>query len=255
MSYIEPIHTYSFSQLSQFAQCPFQFYLNYIEHIDRASNAYSEFGTLVHDLIDLWAKGEIKTEALASEYDRRYADEVVSYFPPYIKSAAEKTYQSGLDYFTYFDEFRDFDIISTELSFTTDIASRPFQGVIDMVATDKDTGKLFIIDHKSKSESTFKKSEDEMYRQQYLYSKYVHDTMGKWPDVLAFNLFKEGGVIHARPFDMQEFESTIDWANKIMTSIEEADITDWLDCKKQDFFCTEVCSARRNCPNGTRIGR
>ena len=94
-----------------------------------------------------------------------------------------------------------------------------------------------------------------MYRQQYLYSKYVFEKYGKYPDRLMFNLFKENGAKMERRFSEKDYLATLGWAGEQMQKMEEYDFVDWLVTKdvkegKPDFFCTELCSCRKICPNG-----
>lgn len=258
MSMLPEQHVYSYSQLSSFAECPYSFYLQKIEHNpNMVQNAFASQGTLIHDLLDLWAKQQLTKDQLSAEYKRRYPLEVTEPWPKLLaaKGYAQKAFQIGLDYFQNFDEFQEFEIISTEERFKIEIAGRPFVGVIDMVAKDKSTGELIVVDHKSKSLTAFKKAEEEMYRQQYLYSKYVYEQMGQWPDLLMFNLFKENGLKMSKPFDLQEYRQTLSWAEEQMIKMESYDFVDWLATKevqpgKPEFFCTELCSCRKVCPNG-----
>lgn len=253
MSLLPSDHTYSFSQLSSFDECPYGFYLQRIEKMPQKGNAFAEQGSLIHDLIDQWAKGVLSKEQLPEEYKRRYPDEVLSSWPRILasKGYAEKTYDQGLSYFENFDEFKGFDIIDTEQKFETEIEGRPFIGIIDMLLRDKETGDLIVLDHKSKSLSAFKKEEKTIYRQQYIYSKYVNEKMGVWPDVLMFNLFKEDGLLLSKPFDKKEYDKVYTWAANIIQKIENFDVMDWLESKeKSDFFCQELCNMRENCFNG-----
>jgi ATP-dependent helicase/DNAse subunit B len=53
MGLLSDNHVYSYTQLSSFDECPYGFYMNYIEKApDRLNNAFAEQGTLIHDLID-----------------------------------------------------------------------------------------------------------------------------------------------------------------------------------------------------------
>lgn len=252
MSLLPDDHVYSFSQLSSFDECPYGFFLERIDKVPKKSNAFAEQGSLIHDLIDLWAKGKISVEDLPKEYERRYADEVVTSWPKVLasKGYAEKTFQQGLNYFKNFDSFDGYDIIDTEEKFITTIDGRKFTGIIDMIMRDKKTGELIILDHKSKSLSAFRKEESTIYRQQYMYAQYVHEKYDVWPDKLMFNLFKEGGVKKEKPFSKEEFDKVIAWAISIMEKIESYDVMDWLESKAtSDFFCQELCSVRDNCFN------
>lgn len=254
MSLLSPDHKYSYSQLSSFDECPYGFYLQRIEKVEQRSNAFAEQGTLIHALIDEWAKGLIDIKDLPQAYKDRYPDEVVSSFPRVLaaRGYTQKAYDLGLDYFRNFRGFPGYEIIGTETTFTTEIDGRPFVGVVDMVMRDQLTDELIVLDHKSKSLSTFKKSEKEMYRQQYLYSKFIFEQYGEWPDKLMFNLFKEDGLLMEQPFDRDTYNKTLKWAADIIHKIEDAQMIDWLDMKeKSDFFCQEICSSRAFCSNGT----
>lgn len=258
MGMLSENHVYSYSQLSSFAECPYAFYLQKIEHNpNMVQNAFASQGTLIHDLLDLWAKKKLTKEQLLPEYARRYPQEVTQPWPRLLaaKGYADKAYQIGLNYFNQFDEFAGYEIISTEEHFKIDVANRPFVGVMDMLMKDKQSGQLIVVDHKSKSLTAFKKEENEMYKQQYLYSKYVFEKFGQYPDLLMFNLFKENGVKMSRPFSAEEYRNALKWAEEQMIKMEQYDFIDWLTTKpvqpgKPDFFCTELCSCRKICPNG-----
>lgn len=258
---IDENHVYSYSQLSSFSECPFSYYLSHIEkpRPEEAPNAWAEQGTLIHDLLDKWAKGALKKEELADEYVRRYGDEVVTSFPRMMKGYAEKSYQQGLDYFLSFDGFPGYDIVAAEEEYKmplklTNGTTRPFVAYIDLVLRDQETGGLVVLDHKSKSKATFKKERETMYKQQYLYSYFVHEKYGEWPERLQFNLFKEQ-LMDERNFSEKEFAQTMNWATESILKIEDMDFLEWLECKpltksgKPDMFCSSICQWRNICPN------
>lgn len=256
MGFLPDNHIYSYSQLSQVAECPYGFYLQRIDKLDQKGNAFASQGTLIHDLLDQWAKGLIKREDLTKEYIRRYPLEVVEAWPKVLFARnpkyAEKAYQLGVTYFDNFDEFAGYRIIDTERRFKTDIEGRPFVGIIDMILEDENTGELIVCDHKSKSLDAFKKTEDAMYIQQLLYSKHIYECSGQWPDRLMFNLFKENGLKMERPFDKKQYDKAIVWAVEQIEKIENFTFDDWLKTHKEEagFFCTELCSMRDECPSG-----
>ncbi len=255
MGLLDENHVYSYTQLCTFAECPYAFYLQKIERPkpELVNNAFASLGSFIHELIDQWAKGLIKAEDLPAEYKKRYKESVPEAWPRMLaaKGYAEKAYNQGLEYFRNFDCFDGYKIIGTETKFKTDIAGRPFVGVVDMVMEDKSNGELIVLDHKSKSMKEFKKTENEMYKQQLLYSKYIHDEYGKWPDRLMFNLFKEPNNCRmSRPFTKEDFVEAYTWATDAIERIEKYELMDFFETKKSDFFCTEICSCRKICPNG-----
>ena len=61
-------HVYSYSQLSSFDECPYSFYLQRIEGVpETVSNGFAERGSLVHDLLDQWAKKILTKEDMLHE--------------------------------------------------------------------------------------------------------------------------------------------------------------------------------------------
>lgn len=252
-------HVYSYSQLTSFDECKYGFYLQRIEGIEeQASNAFAERGSLIHDLLDMWAKKILTKEDMLAEYERRYSDEVVSSWPKMLasKGYAKKAYESGLQFLENFDEFEGYEVLSAEEKFTINLplidgTTRPFIGIVDMILRENKSGDLIICDHKSKSLQAFKKDEDKMYRQQLLYSTYVKNKYGDWPAANMFHLFNESGCKMQRLFSEEQYQEAIGWASKQIKGIEEYTVLDWLTCKeKPDFYCWELCGARKNCPNG-----
>ena len=259
MGLLSEKHTYSYSQLNSFSECAYGFYLQKIEGLEeQASNAFAERGTLIHDLLDQWAKKKLDKQGMLEEYVRRYPEEVVTAFPRLLsaKGYTAKAYQQGLDFIEGFDEFEGFKVLSAEEKFKIELplkdgTTRPFVGIIDMMLEDLKTNELVICDHKSKSLTSFKKNENEMYRQQLLYSTYVKQQYGKYPDRMMFHLFNESGVKMERLFSVDDYNDTISWASQQIEGIENYTMIDWLMCKeKPDFYCWELCSARKACPNG-----
>lgn len=259
MGLLSDDHKYSYSQLSSFDECPYSFYLQRIEGLEeQASNGFAERGSLVHDLLDQWGKGILKKKDMIAEYERRYPEEVVTAFPRMLaaKGYAEKAYNQGIEFLENFDEFKGYDVLSTEEKFTLDFplsdgTTRPFVGIVDMMLRDKKSGELIICDHKSKSLSAFKKAENEMYRQQLMYSAFVKEKYGAWPDRMMFHLFNADGLKMERYFTEDQYYETLAWAGEVIKKIEDYTVLDWLMCKeKSDFYCWFLCSARNACPNG-----
>ena len=263
MSLLPDDHVYSFSQLQSFNECKYGFYLKRIEGIEEEqSNAFAERGSLIHNLLDEWAKGMLSKRDMMEAYESRYGNEVQSSWPRMLasKGYAQKAYQQGLDFLESFDEFEGYEILLAEEKYSSEIllpdgTTRPFVGIVDLIIRDESNGDLIICDHKSKSESAFKKAQDEMYMQMYMYSQFAKEKFGEFPKRLMFHLFNAGGIRPERPFDIKVYEDTMSWAGKTIQEIEDATMIDWLECKdipegKQDFYCVYLCGARKYCTNG-----
>ena len=66
-----------------------------------------------------------------------------------------------------------------------------------------------------------------------------------------FHLFNEDGYKSIKPFDPADLNEALTWAIQCIHGIEDYTVLDWLMCKEEaDFYCFELCSVRKNCPNG-----
>jgi len=235
---------WSFSKLEAFEHCPMMFKLVYLDGHPAFGNAFSEYGTFCHGLLEEWAKGECSAIALAEEYERRYDEAVVHTFPPFPKGMADKYYEAGLRYFESFMGFDGYDILAAEEKFVVDIGDYPVSGVVDLVLRNQETGEITVIDHKSKSAATMKKDLDIYRRQLYIYAAYVKRKYGYFPTRLSFNLFREGSFIH-EDFDPAQFEATMTW---VVRTIEQILFeTDW-KALPSSYFCQFVCDVATECP-------
>lgn len=261
MSVLFDDHVYSYSQLNSFDECRYGFYLQRIEGIEEeASNAFAERGSLIHDLLDQWAKKKLTKEQMLDEYIKRYSEEVVTAWPRLqaSKGYAKKAYETGIEFLENFDEFEGYEVLGAEEKFKIELPlttgdKRMFVGVVDMILKEENSGDIIVCDHKSKSLKSFKRDEDKMYRQQLLYSTYIKEKYGDFPAGLMFHLFNEGGVKPQRLFSTDQYNETMEWATKQILGIEQCSMLDWLVCKeKSDYFCWNICSARKQCPNGVQ---
>ena len=83
---------FSYTQLTTFATCHYNYFLKYIEEgpLEESENAFAQYGSLIHSLIDEWAKGQIELEDMPEEYKNRYSSVVTVPFPRYMRGISEK---------------------------------------------------------------------------------------------------------------------------------------------------------------------
>ena len=211
-------------------------------------NAYAEYGTHCHSILERWAKGELMAFELAEAYENEYGQADRHYFPPFPRGLAGKYYEEGRAYFERFDGFGDADILSVEDRFEIDVLGHPFVGVADLVLREKDGG-IAIIDHKSKSIKRMQ-AELSLYRRQlYLYAAYCRQRFGEYPRLLRFNMFRYGLNID-EIFDMAAYEDTLRWVDAAIRRIRAE--KGWL-VSKSGYFCRWICPVRQHCPIGETI--
>ena len=212
------------------------------------NNAYAEFGSHCHSVLERWAKGELLSFETAEAYKNGYADAVKHYFPPFPKGLAGKYFDEGKAYFDSFDGFGDAKILSVEEKFEIDIGGNPFVGIADLVLREKD-GSITIIDHKSKSMQTMKKELPLYKRQLYIYAAYAKQRFGEYPKLLRFNMFRYNDFVN-EPFNMTAYEETLRWVEETIRRIKSEQ--DWL-VSESGYFCRWICSVNNHCPVGGTI--
>lgn len=247
---------YSFSRLSTFEQCPYQYYLNYVmprdERPPNEDNAFSLYGSFVHELLEKYSRGELASFDLVPIYEDEFDIRVNKEFPPnsYV-DLRESYYNDGYAFLESFDGFEDqYETLGVEQRFVVDFEDFKLTGFIDLILKDKKTGGIVVQDWKSKSKFANKKEQAHYARQPALYSKYIYDTYGVFPEILRFYMFRKGTVVDI-PFSEQIYNDAIQWAASLVKKIEATD--QWipnLEIDKDgypDFYCSNLCGFRNSC--------
>lgn len=273
---------WSFSSVNTYNTCPQAFRLGYLDALPRVDNAFSDWGTWMHEIMERYFRGELEFFELSQVYVNGYAEHVKCEFPPNkFCDLSERYYIAGKEYLDRFDGvFNGCEVVGVEQKVLLDIDGRPFVGVIDLLLKDGD--EFIVADHKSKSSFKSKREKAEYARQLYLYSIYVREKYGKWPTKLVFHMVRAGGELIEIPFveadamaARQWFLDTIDaiyqdvdfesTPNKYRRQIEELreryqrkeiKFDDFRKekkkletaLKKESFFCHVLCGSRDSCP-------
>lgn len=246
---------WSYSRLSCFEHCKYAFYLNYIVNDDSLylpeGNYYAEVGSFVHEILAMIFEGKLSIDD-APQYYAEHFDEAVCYKVK--QSTMDKTYEACADYFATvdFDWLKDYEILGVELEVKLIIEGHEFIGYIDLLLRNKETGEIWLIDHKSaayplkKNGDVLAKSKDsfESYKKQmYLYCHAVKEMFGDFPTQISWNHFKECKVATI-PFDKDEYDAAMKWFVGTIKKIEkEKKFEPTVDF----FYCTTLCDFRGCC--------
>lgn len=245
---------WSFSRLQSASQCKYAWYLHYIAGEESAPNAYSQFGTLVHETLEKFLKGELDIFNVAQYYQDNYSDYVTCDFPPnkYV-DLGQKAYDDGEQYFLNLNfDFDRYEILGVEKEVKFNVGGYPFKGFIDALYRDKETGDIIILDHKTSSFKYLKnggisKSNQEHFqqfrRQELLYAIPIIEEYGK-VDYLSWNMIRDQKEIKI-PFNHDEFLETQEWAVKTIKQIEEELL--WAPDNSNGYFCHVLCDIRDKC--------
>lgn len=244
--------TWSFSRLNAYYTCPYEFYLHYIECNKGDNNFFGQFGTLIHTILEKYAKGELSIFEISQYYEDNF-DDIVTERAPFNKyvDIRQSYYEKGLDYLNNIDLIlEDYEILGVEKKVEFNIGGYKMLGYIDLLLRDKD-GNIIVLDHKSAS-LKFKKNGDisktdlkhftDFKRQLYLYSMAVINEYNIEPKYLWWNMFKEKKHIKIE-FNNEEYDEAIKWAESTVKLIEKE--TMWLP-NPDRYYCRNLCGMRNN---------
>lgn len=253
---------WSFSSVNSFATCPKNFYMRRIEKVSTKNNAFAQWGSYMHSLLEAYFKGEADFFDLSFMYMDDYKKNVIEKFPSnrYV-DLEESYYEAGMEYLNNFEGLdSNYEVIAVELECKTIFGDYNFIGYIDLVLRDKTDGKLMIWDHKSKSKFSSKRELSEYLRQLYLYAAYIKEIYGEYPKTLSFNMFRAGEIVVV-DFNKDDCDAAVEWFINSIKKIYETTIFDDkislayyekmkdIDTfKRDDFFCNNLCDTREHCP-------
>lgn len=235
---------YSFSKLSAFETCRQMFRKTYIEHIKGVGNCFSSYGSELHSIMERLAKGELSLENIVDVYDWEFDAAVPEDFPDskFCPNMRELYYKQGRNFLQNCSGFGDKKVLEVEAKFDMPIDDWIFNGIIDLVYEDNE-GRLVLQDYKSKSSFKSKKEQAEYARQLYLYSLYIKEKYGKYPDLLRFSMFRKNTIVDI-PFSESSLAEALEWACNTVKEIRSCwDYTP--NC--EDFFCNNLCNHRDTC--------
>lgn len=222
-------------------------FLKYIKKYEETPQFYSSYGSFMHKLIEQFYRGELTKEEMQTKFLFDFSKEVQGIRPQ--GSTVKKYIECGRQYLKMFEPF-PYTMLSVEKKVNFEIGDIPFVGFIDYLG-EKDN-ELYIVDNKSrdleprsgKKQPTVKDRElDEMLRQLYIYSAAVKQEYGKFPKALCFNCFKAGTFIE-EPFNEKAYNEAIEWANKNIEDIKNAD--DFYP-NVEFFNCYYICGISDEC--------
>lgn len=247
---------WSYSRTSCFNHCKYEFYLNYIINDDEQylseGNFYAEMGSLVHEILAMIFKGELKVENALEYYIDNY-DDYICYKVK--ETTMNKHYEIIADYFANLDVgwLENYEILGVEQEVSFKVDKYDFIGYIDLLLRDKRDNKIVVIDHKSleypfkKNGEVKKKSQQsfESYKKQmYLYCHAVNQIYNEFPKEITWNHFKDGGAFATIPFKKSEYNQTIKWFTNTIKLIEKERE---FEPSEDFFYCHNLCNFRASC--------
>lgn len=232
---------WSYSRVSSFDQCPRMFDLTYLQCKDRVENAFAQWGSLGHLLLERYFRQQIELWDMSRLYESEYSTAVSERFP--FPRLEESYYERGLEYFNDFpgrigDEI---EVLGIEERYHSTVGGRPVVGVIDLIPRNK--SGLIVCDHKSRGKWKSKEERRKYLRQLNIYAIRLKEKYGEWPAELWFNKFREGRL-DREPFSETAAQEDRDWFLRSIDNIYKAES---FPAKPDHFFCDYLCSVREHC--------
>lgn len=244
---IEPM-VWSFSRLSAFEQCPYQWLQRYIYGIDGKSKFFAQYGSLMHSILQKYLTGELKKSELVPYFLLHFSSDITDKAPSY------KIFTGYLNQGRQYLQdlaFPDRKILGVEEEIHFEFAGHPFVAFLD-VRSEDESGKRYITDHKSRAlkprsrraKPTLSDIElDKYLRQLYIYAHAHKVKYGYYPDYLEYNCFRTGVWI-CEPFKEDRMAEVEMWAKQLIETITATD--DWY--ANLDFwFCKYICDTSDDC--------
>jgi len=260
------VPTYSFSRLSSFSTCPYEYYLNYVvprnDKPFSVQNGFAEIGSFVHSLLQDYGNKEILQFELKPKFVEGFDENVPNGVKLYFGNGAyrdltDKYREQCIDFLENFNGFPDYEQVGVEEDFKILVKINGKQtmlrGIIDCVLRDKDDNYV-ITDFKSKAEFKTKEELKKYTRQLYFYSLWIKYKFGKYPKTMTFLQFRIGVTTEVE-FNEDDLNETLDWIYDQSEKIESETFWD-AACmnlpvdkrgKEDTFYVDNLCQFRFSC--------
>ena len=218
-------------------------------HEQGENNAFAQYGSFVHSLLERWGKDELAEYELLGEYEDKFFDRVTQEFPPNkYTDLSKKYYDDGVQFLSNFEGVDAKEILGVEEHFEEPIAAADgrdsfiIQGFIDLIYIDS-AGRLVVHDWKSKAKFKNPAEQKKYARQLYIYSIYVKLRYGKFPDLLRFHMFRNSKDVDIK-FNIDDYYEAINWMQETVKEIRDCGE---FESRPDDFYCQYLCDMRLKC--------
>lgn len=271
---------WSFSSVSSYETCPYEYYLSRILKKKGLNNIYTKSGTLSHDLQEQFYNKEIEKKDMLYKFNYGML-EIMSKGYRFASEKIEKSYLDNMRlYFQNFQE--DNRIKSCEVFvglplwiYDNKLQDNYLQGWVDMVLEDEN-GDIHIGDFKSstifKGKDLLKKSKQLILyaiAYEFLYHKKVNSIFFDFMKYAEIKIKdkKKSKIIERKDIwllgdDVDEIRNayvfveltdeikkeTIEWfINTIHTINQDNEFDIGEDCGANSYFCNQLCGHKNDC--------
>lgn len=246
---------FSYSSVSTYDTCPYSFKLNYIDRLPGEGNFYSDYGSLTHEVMEQFFKGNLEPYELSGFYLDKFEEFVVNEPPGFHVDAINKYRDSGLEFFDNFSFDRDaYDVIDIETRIDGNIGGTSCTGRPDLVLRRKTDKKVILYDYKTsapfwKDRKTGEEKRDikkieGYHKQMYLYGFMLREFKNIKVDEITLWFTRANKEVTIK-YDKKKEKQVIDWLQKTIDRIKNDE--EFKYNNSETFFCDNICNVREYC--------
>lgn len=181
------IDIYSYSKLSTFHQCKYEYYKTYILRQRGKQNVYAHMGSCIHDAIEAFYIENKDRDYIIQKYHEGLA-ETELFGMEFPNEKIGNSWKADFEHFLYNFERMDRDMVTEKLIVFEPVEGVWMQGYIDVIMP-KGEDKIDILDWKTSSKFSGKKIHD-AGKQLVLYKIGMEQIEGKPVDEVMWFMFK-----------------------------------------------------------------
>lgn len=246
---------FSYSSLNSFSGCKYGWKVNYIDKASpREPNFFSEYGTLIHDTLEEYFKGNLNFMELSPYFQEQFDKRVVTDPPPYPQGMKQRYYEAGVQFFNEFHIDEDeYDVLQVESRLDGLIRGIRFTGRPDLVLTDK-SGVKYLVDYKTAkpfwtTKAGVERVDEEKIagylRQMYLYTYLLEEQEGISVDKIMI-WFTRPSRKYIVDLNKDEQKKALDWVEETVKAIRDEE--EFAANTDNEYFCNNLCDIRFICP-------
>lgn len=259
---------YSFSKLSTYHQCPYQYFLKYVLAQRSEENIYTLLGSTIHSIVEYLQEDKITKEEGLERFNSELEFNKILGFT-FGSDKIEKNYKESIQNFIKNFEKVHHHNFEIEKKVEFEIEGHKLIGYIDLLLYNSD-GSVTIIDYKSSTKYSKEKMK-ENGRQLVLYGLAMESLGYKVKD-LRWNMLKYATIAGkgnrtktvirselfgnedlaqcyvSYPFNNETKEDTIKWVISTIKEIELKDeLFDYWGTNYSSYFCNNLCGFSHKC--------
>jgi len=242
---------YSFSKLTTFEQCQYQYYLGYIEGLEGKSSIYSVLGSLIHEQTELLQQRKITNIKALQNFKDKLLEMELSGKIKFISKKVEDNYKQCL--YHYLIYYKPFEATKTALEkeFYTEIEGIIVRGFIDIILLHEESQdknllpqqEISIIDYKTSSK--YSGNEEKKHALQLILYAYAMERIYKAKiKMIGWNMLKYATVTYFKDIPPKTKKNPV-WSvvekvkiclrNEIVIKHEKEIITEMQKLNKSDI--------------------